>query len=273
MRSSPPVTPASAMNEAISMWSGAISCSQPRSRSTPLTVSRLEPIPWMSAPIFTSRRARSCTWGSQAALCTTVAPGVSAAAMSTFSVAITDGSSMNTSPGRSPPSVDVIAMSWPKSTSAASALKASRGGSRRRRPTTSPPGGGMGGAVGGRWAGVTARLVEIPGDAWGTLFCEGTGADSRPRHMRGGGAAMRAYARRFGEDEELWGTTGLLHDLDYERYPSLEDGHPRYALRELEARGYPAEVVRGVASHADFLGVPRESRMEKTLYAVDELCS
>ena len=63
----------------------------------------------------------------------------------------------------------------------------------------------------------------------------------------------------------------LLHDLDYERYPSLEDGHPRYAIKELEARGYPPELVRAVASHADFMGVPRETPMEKTLYAVDEL--
>jgi len=84
-------------------------------------------------------------------------------------------------------------------------------------------------------------------------------------------AAMRAYAPRFDGDVELWGLTGLVHDLDYERYPNLEDGHPRYALRELEARGYPPELVRAVASHADFLGVPRETPMEKTLYAVDEL--
>jgi len=84
-------------------------------------------------------------------------------------------------------------------------------------------------------------------------------------------AAMRAYAPRFGGDVELWGLTGLLHDLDYERYPNLEDGHPRYALRELEAHGYPPELVRAVASHADFLGVSRDSPMEKTLFAVDEL--
>jgi predicted hydrolase (HD superfamily) len=84
-------------------------------------------------------------------------------------------------------------------------------------------------------------------------------------------AAMRAYAPRFGGDVELWGVTGLLHDLDYERYPNLGDGHPRYAIRELEARAYPDEVVRAVASHADFMGVPRETPMEKTLYAVDEL--
>ena len=83
---------------------------------------------------------------------------------------------------------------------------------------------------------------------------------------------MRAYAPRFGGDVELWGLTGLMHDLDYERYPNLEDGHPRYALRELEAQGYPPELVRAVASHADFLGVSRDSPMEKTLFAVDELC-
>ena len=82
---------------------------------------------------------------------------------------------------------------------------------------------------------------------------------------------MRAYAPRFDGDVELWGATGLLHDLDYERYPNLDDGHPRYALKELEARGYPPELVRAVASHADFMGVPRETPMEKTLYAVDEL--
>jgi predicted hydrolase (HD superfamily) len=83
--------------------------------------------------------------------------------------------------------------------------------------------------------------------------------------------SMRAYAGRFDGDVELWGATGLLHDLDYERYPNLEDGHPRYAIRELEARGYPPELVRAVASHADFMGVPRETPMEKSLYAVDEL--
>jgi predicted hydrolase (HD superfamily) len=84
-------------------------------------------------------------------------------------------------------------------------------------------------------------------------------------------AAMRAYAPRFDGDVELWGLTGLLHDLDYERYPNLEDGHPRYAMEELTTRGYPPELVRAVASHADFLGVSRDSPMEKALYAVDEL--
>jgi putative nucleotidyltransferase with HDIG domain len=85
-------------------------------------------------------------------------------------------------------------------------------------------------------------------------------------------AAMRAYAGKFGEDEELWGLTGLLHDLDYERHPDLETGHPRVALEELRRLGFSDELVRGVASHADFLGVSRDSQMEKTLFAVDELC-
>jgi putative nucleotidyltransferase with HDIG domain len=107
--------------------------------------------------------------------------------------------------------------------------------------------------------------------AW-TLLCEWTKSDSLRRHMLAVEAAMRAYAPRFGGDVELWGLTGLMHDLDYERYPNLEDGHPRYALQELEAQGYPPELVRAVASHADFMGVARETPMEKTLYAVDELC-
>lgn len=108
-------------------------------------------------------------------------------------------------------------------------------------------------------------------ESW-NLLCQWTESDSLRRHMLAVEAAMRAYARRFAEDEELWGATGLLHDLDYERHPSLEDGHPRYGMGELEARGYPPEVVRAVASHADFMGVARESRMEKALFAVDELC-
>jgi putative nucleotidyltransferase with HDIG domain len=108
--------------------------------------------------------------------------------------------------------------------------------------------------------------------AW-DLLCAWTQGDSLRRHSLAVEAAMRAYAPRFGGDEELWGLTGLLHDLDYERHPDMdtEDGHPRTALRELEARGYPPELVRAVASHASFLGVSRDTPMEKTLFAVDEL--
>jgi putative nucleotidyltransferase with HDIG domain len=106
--------------------------------------------------------------------------------------------------------------------------------------------------------------------AW-DLFCSWTESESLRRHVLAVEAAMRAYARRFGEDEEQWGLVGMLHDLDYERHPDLETGHPRMALEELERQGFSPEFVRAVASHADFLGVSRDSRLEKTLYAVDEL--
>lgn len=108
------------------------------------------------------------------------------------------------------------------------------------------------------------------GEAW-VLFCEWTQSPSLRKHVLAVEAAMRAYARRFGGDEELWGVVGLLHDLDYERHPDLETGHPRHAMAELERLGQPPEVIRAIASHADYLGVSRDSRMEKTLYAVDEL--
>ena len=107
-------------------------------------------------------------------------------------------------------------------------------------------------------------------DAW-NLVCEWISSDSLRKHVLAVEAAMRAYAREGGEDEELWGNTGLVHDLDYERYPDLETGHPRHALSELEARGYPAELIDAVAGHAEFLGVPRTTRLAKTLFAVDEL--
>jgi putative nucleotidyltransferase with HDIG domain len=106
--------------------------------------------------------------------------------------------------------------------------------------------------------------------AWG-LVCEWTQSDSLRRHMLAVEAAMRFYAGRFDGDVELWGLTGLLHDLDYERYPDLDTGHPRYAMEELRERGYPEQLVRAVGSHADFLGIPRETDMEKALFAVDEL--
>jgi putative nucleotidyltransferase with HDIG domain len=107
-------------------------------------------------------------------------------------------------------------------------------------------------------------------EAW-RLFCEWTASDSLRKHVLGVEAAMRAYAQRFGEDEELWAATGILHDLDYERFPDLEAGHPRMALEELRRRDYPEELVEAVAGHAEFLGVPRTTRLARTLYAVDEL--
>jgi putative nucleotidyltransferase with HDIG domain len=107
-------------------------------------------------------------------------------------------------------------------------------------------------------------------DAW-TLVTEWVDSDSLRKHLLGVEACMRAYARRWDEDEELYAVTGLVHDLDYERHPDLDTGHPRYALEELERLEYPQEVIDAVAGHADFLGVPRETRLAKTLYAVDEL--
>jgi putative nucleotidyltransferase with HDIG domain len=107
-------------------------------------------------------------------------------------------------------------------------------------------------------------------EAW-RLFCEWTPSESLRRHVLAVEACMRAYARKFGEDEERWGLVGMLHDLDYERYPDLETGHPRYALAELERLGFPEDMVRAVASHADYLGVTRDTPMEKALFAVDEL--
>jgi putative nucleotidyltransferase with HDIG domain len=107
-------------------------------------------------------------------------------------------------------------------------------------------------------------------EAW-ELVCEWVESDSLRKHLLGVEAGMMAYARKYGEDEERWAVTGLVHDLDYERYPDLETGHPRYALRELEARGYPQEVIDAVAGHAEFMGVPRETQMAKALFAVDEL--
>lgn len=82
---------------------------------------------------------------------------------------------------------------------------------------------------------------------------------------------MRAYAPIWGEDEERYAVTGLVHDLDYERHPDPETGHPRIAMAELERLGYPADVIEAVAGHAEYLGVARETTMAKTLFAVDEL--
>ena len=103
------------------------------------------------------------------------------------------------------------------------------------------------------------------------LLEEWVQAEPLRRHCLAVEAAMRDQARRRGEDEELWGQTGLLHDLDYERHPDLETGHPRIAMAELERLGYPLELIRAVASHADYMGVSRDSEMERTLAAVDEL--
>src|SRR5215210_1165262 len=107
-------------------------------------------------------------------------------------------------------------------------------------------------------------------EAW-KLVEEWIQSDSLRKHLLGVEAGMRAYADKLDEDQELWGVTGLLHDLDYERYPDLDTGHPRKAIELFEQKGYPQELIDAVAGHAPFLGVARETRLAQTLYAVDEL--
>jgi putative nucleotidyltransferase with HDIG domain len=107
-------------------------------------------------------------------------------------------------------------------------------------------------------------------EAW-ALLCEWTESGSLRKHALGVEVAMRAYACKLGEDEERWAVTALVHDLDYERFPDLDTGHPRMAIEALRERGYPDDVVDAVAGHAEFLGVPRETPMAKALFAVDEL--
>jgi putative nucleotidyltransferase with HDIG domain len=109
--------------------------------------------------------------------------------------------------------------------------------------------------------------------AW-ELLCEYTQSESLRKHALAVETAVRAYSRKFGEDEELWGITALLHDFDYEQYPTPEppDGHPYRGNAILKEKGYPDELRRAIMSHADYTGVPRETRLEKTLFACDELC-
>jgi putative nucleotidyltransferase with HDIG domain len=104
------------------------------------------------------------------------------------------------------------------------------------------------------------------------LLGEWVKSDSLRRHCLAVEAAMRAQARQRDGDQQLWGLTGLLHDLDYERYPDPGSGHPRMAVAELRRLGYPEELIRAVQSHADYMGVERQSAMERSLAAVDELC-
>jgi predicted hydrolase (HD superfamily) len=106
-------------------------------------------------------------------------------------------------------------------------------------------------------------------DAW-RLLNEYTRSDSLLKHAMGVEAAVRGYARTFGEDESEWGIVGLLHDFDYERWPTPED-HPFRGCEILRERGYPGWVTRAILSHADYSGVPRESRLEKTLWGCDEM--
>src|SRR5512138_3868610 len=105
--------------------------------------------------------------------------------------------------------------------------------------------------------------------AW-ELLCEYTKTESLRKHALAVEAAVRGYARRFGEDEEAWAAVALLHDFDYERYPDAEN-HPYRGAEILREKGYPEWVVRAVLSHADYTGVARESLLERVLFACDEM--
>ena len=120
-----------------------------------------------------------------------------------------------------------------------------------------------------------APSCMIPGvalnraEAW-ALMTEYTKSESLRKHMMAVEAAVRGYARLWGEDEEDWGVVALLHDFDYERWPDLQN-HPFRGVEILKEKGYPDWVTRAILSHADYSGVPRESRLEKALYACDEM--
>lgn len=107
------------------------------------------------------------------------------------------------------------------------------------------------------------------------LLQEYTASESLRKHMLSVEGAMRAYAAKFGEDEDRWGITGLLHDFDYERFPneghSPTEQHPSEGVRILRANGYPEDILQAILGHAHYTNTPRESRMAKTLFAVDEL--
>jgi predicted hydrolase (HD superfamily) len=106
-------------------------------------------------------------------------------------------------------------------------------------------------------------------DAW-ALLTAWTASESLRKHALGVEAAVRGYARKCGENEDEWGIVGLLHDFDYERYPSAAD-HPFRGCEELRRRGYPEWVTKAILSHANYSGVPRQTPLEHTLFACDEM--
>src|SRR5579862_3183935 len=113
------------------------------------------------------------------------------------------------------------------------------------------------------------KTVNDRAAAW-SLLTEFTHSESLRKHAIAVEACMRAYARKFGEDEQQWGVVGLIHDFDYEKYPSLDD-HPMRGSEILQQRGWPEEIRRAILSHADHTGVARQSRLEHALFACDEL--
>ena len=118
-------------------------------------------------------------------------------------------------------------------------------------------------------------MNDITRDRAWELLNEYTKSESLIRHMLAVEAAMRAYARKLGEDEELWGITGLLHDFDYERWPNPdldETGHPYTGVKILREQGYPEVMLEAIMGHATYSGVVRSAPLAKALFAVDELC-
>ena len=107
-------------------------------------------------------------------------------------------------------------------------------------------------------------------DAW-SLLTEFTKGDGLRKHARAVETSMRAYAGRFGEDPDLWGATGLIHDFDYEKHPTPEE-HPRFGCAILTERGYPPILIEAIMGHAAYTGTPRVTPLAKALFASDELC-
>ena len=112
--------------------------------------------------------------------------------------------------------------------------------------------------------------MDLTRDTAWALLTEYTTSDSLLKHAMAVEAGVRGYARRFGEDEETWGFVGLIHDFDYERWPDAQN-HPFRGVEILKERGVPEFVTRAILSHADYTGVPRQSRLEHTLFACDEM--
>jgi putative nucleotidyltransferase with HDIG domain len=112
--------------------------------------------------------------------------------------------------------------------------------------------------------------VDLSRDAAWALMTEYTASESLRKHMLAVEAAVRGYARLYGENEEEWGVVALLHDFDYERWPDPHN-HPFRGVEILKEKGYPEWVIRAILSHADYSGVPRESKLEHALYACDEM--
>ncbi len=111
--------------------------------------------------------------------------------------------------------------------------------------------------------------MDVRNAAW-NLFTEFTQSESLRKHALAVEVCMRAYAKKFGADEELWSVVGLIHDFDYEKYPSAQE-HPYKGNEILKERGYSDEIRRAIMSHAEYTGVTRETPMEKALFACDEL--